>query len=297
MVNRLIGPLLLLVTTLIWGAAFLAQKLGMDHYGPFTMTVFRNILGGAFLLGFLAVRKAFAPGRPFIAAPKATLVGGVASGIVLFVAMQLQQMGLLYTMPGTSAFLTANYVLAVPVLGLFLGRRAGWSVWAGVALALGGTALICLAGSVQAGKGELLTLLCALGFAVQILVVDHYAPKVDIVAMSCVQLFTVAVVGAPFLLLPSEMAQLSWANLLAGWKALAFCGILSSGVAYTLQNVAQGRTAPALAAILMSLESVFGVLFGWLILNDLMSGRQLLGCALVFAAVVLTQVLDSGDGR
>lgn len=289
------GICILLLTALIWGSAFLFQKMGGDHVGPFAFTAYRSVLAGVFLLGVMALRRRLRFGR-------LELVGGACCGFALWVPSMLQQVGIADTSPGTCAFLTANYALAVPLFGLALGKRPRWYVWPGVALALGGTFLICLqsTGEFALGRGEALTLLCALFFAVQILVVDHFIRRVDVLALSCVQFFTVAVFALPFLALPSERAHLNFADLRAGFVAVAFCGICSSGIAYTLQNVGQKLVAPAIAGIVMSLESVFGVFFGWLAWTcgwlstpEEMTPRRLAGYALVFAAIVFTQLLDA----
>ena len=214
----------------------------------------------------------------------------------------LQQIAIADTSPGTCAFLTANYALVVPLLGLALGRRPPWYVWPGVAVALAGTFLICLkgAGEFALGRGEALTLLCAVFYAGQILVVDHFVAKADVLALSCVQFFTGAVLGLPFLALPSEAVHLNFADIRAACIAIAFCGVLSSGVAYTLQNAGQKLVSPAIAGILLSLESVFGVFFGWLAWTcgwlstpEEMTPRRLAGYALVFAAILFTQLLDA----
>lgn len=295
----MVGSLMLLVTALIWGFAFLAQKLGMDHVGPFAFTVARNALAVPFLICVIAARNRIAGDRRTLRScfGRTEWIGGTCCGAALFVASMFQQVGIQYTTPGVCAFLTANYVLAVPLLGLLLGRAPQWHVWPGVALSLAGTYLICMTGPVPMGKGEILTIVCALCFAGQILVVDRFVARADILALSCVQFLAGAVLGVPFLLLPSERALLSPANVWAAAGAIAFCGILSSGVAYTLQNVAQGRVPPALAAILMALESVFGAFAGWMFLGDAMSPRQILGCALVFAAVILTEACGALKGR
>ncbi len=289
------GIAILFVTALIWGCAFLFQKLGGDHVGPFAFAVYRNILGALFLLGVMACRRR-------VKFSRVDLVGGVCCGVALWIPMMLQQAGIADTSPGTCAFLTANYALAVPVLGLALGKRPNWYVWPGVALALAGTFLICLkgTGAFALGRGEALTLLCAVFFAVQILVVDHFIQKVDVLALSCVQFFTCSVLGLPFLLLPSEAVHVNVADIRAAFVAIAFCGIFSSGIAYTLQNVGQKMVVPAIAGIILSLESVFGVFFGWLAWTcgwmstpEEMTPRRLVGYALVFAAILLTQILDA----
>lgn len=289
------GILILLTTAIIWGGAFLFQKMGGDHVGPFAFTVYRNVLAGFFLLGVMAVRRRFALGR-------AELAGGACCGFALWVPSMLQQAGIADTSPGTCAFLTANYALIIPVLALALGKRPQWYVWPGVAAALTGTFLICLtgAGEFALGRGEALTLLCAFFYAVQMLVVDHFVSRVDVLGLSCVQFFTGALLGLPFLALPSESAHLNLADLRAAAVAIAFCGIFSSGVAYTLQNVGQKLVSAAVAGIVLSLESVFGVFFGWLAgfcgwipVCEVMTPRRLCGYALVFAAIVFTQLLDA----
>ena len=297
MKSSLLYPSLLLVTAIIWGAAFVAQRLGMDHIGPFTFTVSRNLLGVLALVPVLWWRR-----REFartLAAPggrAALAIGSVACGTALFAATMCQQIGLLWTSAGLSGFLTAVYVLLVPLLGLFVGRPPLRTTWLGVAIALAGLFLISVApdASLALGRGEALTLLCAAIFAVQILCVDRWAPRVDPIALAMGQFAVGFLEGLPFLLLPREAALLSLSSLRAALPAIAFAGFLSSGVAYTLQIVAQKRTRPAIASLLMSLEAVFAALFGWLFLHQSLSPRQIAGCALVFAAVILTQVW-SGD--
>ena len=303
--KRFLGPLQILLCTVIWGAAFLAQKLGADHYGPFTVTCYRNVLGALFLWGCILIRDwrfRRLGVRPFERQDaRKLLLGGSVSGVCLFVAMATQQVGIDYTTPGISAFLTANYVLVVPLLAFLLGRGfPPCGVWIGVALALSGTCFICFPDFASAlsdfklGAGEAWTLLCAVMFAVQIMAVDRFARSVDVLKFSMVQLAAAALCAFPFVFLPSELARTGWSHFFAGLPALLFVGILSSGIAYTLQNLGQAKTPPALAAIIMSLESVFGALFGWLILHDVLTPRQLAGCALVFAAVLVSQLAPDG---
>lgn len=296
--NRFIGPLLILLCTVIWGAAFLAQKMGADHYGPFAITCYRNVLGGIFLFCCIKIRDWRTSDNPTIQRSKGhkELLGGSISGVCLFVAMVAQQLGIEQTTPGISAFLTANYVLLVPIFAWCVGRgRPAAGVWVGVVMALLGTCFICFpdfssqVSGLKLGGGEAWTLLCAALFAIQIMVVDRFAPGTDVIRFSMIQLFASALCALPFVFLPGELARASWADFVAGIPALCFLGILSSGIAYTLQNLGQARTPPALAAIIMSMESVFGALFGWLILHDSLTPRQLTGCALVFLAVLLSQ--------
>ena len=304
------GPLLILLCTVVWGSAFVAQKLGADHFGPFAISCYRNLLAGFFLWGALGLRRQFARrvrsefGGSLLESPwkRTEILGGAASGVVLFVAMLAQQLGIERTTPGVSAFLTANYVLIVPVLAWIVGKgRPGVGVVTGVGLALVGTYFISISTSTPAaataplsiGAGELWTLGCAVLFAVQIMVVDHFAPGSDMLRFSMVQMFVAGLVALPFVFLPSELARASWQGFEKGVPALVYLGVFSSGIAYTLQNLGQARTPPALAAILMSMESVFGAFFGWLLLGDVLSLRQIVGCLLVLSAVILSQLLSA----
>lgn len=308
--NSFAGPLLILLCTVVWGSAFVAQKLGADHFGPFAISCYRNLLAGFFLWGALGLRRQFARrvrsefGGSLLESPwkRTEILGGAASGVVLFVAMLAQQLGIERTTPGVSAFLTANYVLIVPVLAWIVGKgRPGVGVVTGVGLALVGTYFISISTSTPAaataplsiGAGELWTLGCAVLFAVQIMVVDHFAPGSDMLRFSMVQMFVAGLVALPFVFLPSELARTSWQGFAKGVPALVYLGVFSSGIAYTLQNLGQARTPPALAAILMSMESVFGAFFGWLLLGDVLSLRQIVGCLLVLSAVILSQLLSA----
>ena len=308
--NSFAGPLLILLCTVVWGSAFVAQKLGADHFGPFAISCYRNLLAGFFLWGALGLRRQFARrvrsefGGSLLESPwkRTEILGGAASGVVLFVAMLAQQLGIERTTPGVSAFLTANYVLIVPVLAWIVGKgRPGVGVVTGVGLALVGTYFISISTSTPAaataplsiGAGELWTLGCAVLFAVQIMAVDHFAPGSDMLRFSMVQMFVAGLVALPFVFLPSELARASWQGFVKGVPALVYLGVFSSGIAYTLQNLGQARTPPALAAILMSMESVFGAFFGWLLLGDVLSLRQIVGCLLVLSAVILSQLLSA----
>ena len=306
--HSLAGAFLLLVTTFIWGTAFLAQKFGADHLGAVSFTVLRNVLGGFFLLALMAIRAAFRACRPDglleseCRTARRSVMAGVFCGIPLFFASSAQQVGVTYTTPGICAFLTTNYVLFVPILASVVTRRLPRGhVWFAAALALAGTYFICLTGEGSAsegvsgiGKGELWSLACAVLFAVQMMVVDHFARSSDLLTMSASQLFTCALVGAPLMfLLPHEAAKLSLGAVRDAAMPLVYCGVFSSGIAYTLQNVAQSRTSAPVAAIVLSTESVFGALSGWLVLHDTLSVWQLCGCALIFVAVVVAQLSAS----
>lgn len=287
------GPLLILLCTIIWGTAFLFQKTGSEHYGPFALTCYRNILAGFFLMGTVFVRDRFIK---VSRDARKEYIGGAMSGVVLFAAMSTQQIGIEHTTPGISAFLTANYILLVPVFAWIIGRgRACWNVWTGVALAIAGTYLISAFGAsgFGIGKGELWTLLCAVLFAMQIMVVDTFAPHCDVIRFSMVQTFVAGICAAPFLLLPSEASRLTFEHFRAGWFSLFYVGVMSSGIAYTMQNLGQARCNASVAAVLMSFESVVGAVSGWLVLGDAFSTAQTVGCTLVFFAVLLSTIKAS----
>lgn len=302
--KRFVGPALILLCTLIWGSAFVAQKTGTEHYAPFTLTCYRNLLAGAFLAAVIVLRNRIRTGRALTARPAtfdlSVFLGGALSGVVLFAAMATQQLGIESTTPGISSFITANYILIVPFLAWLIGRGCPRrAIWFGVALALVGTYLICCCPAAgegadgTVGKGELWTILCAFLFAVQIMVVDRFASRCDVLVFSMTQLFVAGLCAAPFMLLPSEASRLTFAHFKAGWFSLFYVGILSSGIAYTLQNLGQARTPPALAALVMSFESVVGAVSGYLFFGDVLATAQLVGCALVFTAIVFASVSDA----
>lgn len=286
------GALILFVAALFWGCAFVAQKLGGDHLGPFAVTFSRNLAGGLFLLGVCAARR-----RSGVFNRKA-VVGGFAGGAILFFASLTQQIGIADTTPGISAFLTSNYVLLVPVFGLFAGRKPTLLSFVWVAFALAGTYLLAIdnaqPGLTSIGRGEAWTLLCAVLFALQILAVDRFAPGTDIFAFSCVQQFTGMIFAMPFLMLASERAHYNMADISAAVWPVLFIGIFSSGIAYTCQNIGQTRCPPMLAAVIMTLESAIGALAGYVILGDAFTPRQMAGAGIMFATAILSQILEGG---
>jgi len=291
------GPLLLFVTTFIWGTAFLAQKIGGESLGPIAMTCFRSVLGGFFLLAVIGCRRIAR--RQSLFSVRRSVFAGVICGVPLFFAIVAQQIGIAYTTPGISAFLTTNYVLFVPILAAILTRkRPSRIVMTGAVVALVGTYLICVSGEgVGVGRGELWTLLCAALFSVQMIAIDRLVRRADPLVLSASQLFTCAVLGLVCFAMPSEVKRLaalpaSDAFASAVWSLL-YVGILSSGVAYTLQTFGQAKTPAGIAAIICSMESVFGALAGYFCRGDVLSPMQFTGCALVFLAAVLTQFLSS----
>lgn len=301
---------MLALAAFIWGTAFVAQSLGMEHIGPCAFNGARSFVGCLVLLPVIAAGKrlraagrgqggkaplqGFGSKRPdFVrSAPKVLWRGGAACGVLLAGASLLQQASLQYTTAGKAGFLTSLYIVIVPVLGIFLGRRANGKIWAAVALALVGAYLLSVASGDEGfsiGMGEILLLLCAVIFSLHIMVIDRVAPQVDGVQLSCIQFLVaglVSVVAALFL----ERGSFTVGGLLASWGPLLYVGVLSSGVAYTLQIVGQKGLNPAVASLIMSLESVFAAISGWLVLGQPLSPREMAGCALVFAGVVLAQL-------
>lgn len=289
MTKRTMGSILLLLGAIIWGAAFVAQSVGMEYVEPFTFQTCRCFLGSAVLLPvILFMDRRGNPHKPADAASRRTLFrSGLICGVFLFAATSLQQLGLLYTTAGKAGFITSLYIILVPILGLFLKKRVSPWVWCSVALALVGLYLLCGGGAFQIGLGELLTLGCALMFSFHIMYIDHVSAKVDGVRLSCIQFFVVGVISMVVMLLTETP---NWNAIAQCWLPIAYAGILSSGVGYTFQIIGQAHTEPTVASLLMSLESVFSVVFGWLLLGQAMNGPELLGCALVFTGVILAQL-------
>lgn len=280
------GVFALLAATVIWGSAFIAQSVGMDKIGPFTFQAVRCFLAVVFLFPASAL---FSKGKPFWKswADPALWRSGIICGLALFAASSLQQIGLVYTDAGKAGFLTAMYIVFVPFLGLFVGQRPGRNALLSLIPAIVGLYLLSCTSVSGINKGDVLLLLCAVAFSVQILLIDRHCAGLDGLKLNCIQALVVTVLSVPWALLTETVD----ASLIAAcWLPLGYAGVLSMGVAYTLQIVGQKGVAPSAAALLMSLESVFAALFGWLLLHETMTRAEELGCALVFAAVVISQL-------
>jgi len=292
MSKQLKGSLLLLLTAIIWGAAFVAQSESMKYIGPFTMQATRFFLAGLVILPvvLLCDRKGLTQYRPTDRKSwKQVLTSSLVCGFFIFIASSFQQFGLLYTSVGKSGFITALYILLVPLIGIFLGKRVTPLVWTGVALAVVGLYFLCMSGSVSFNPGDLMTLAAALFFALQILFIDHAMSYMDGVRLSCGQCFVCAAFSAVGMVL---FEKPTWSGLLQCWLPIFYAGVMSGGVAYTLQILGQRDTDPAVASLLMSFESFFAALFGWLLLGQALSARELFGCALMLAAIILAQLPD-----
>lgn len=302
MKNRQIrNSLLLVLTALIWGSAFVAQRKGGDVVGPFTFNGIRSFIGSAVLVPVILVLNRVKPSEkiPKTRAEKTVLwVGGACCGTILFLASSAQQLGMyMGTSAGKAGFLTACYILLVPILSLFLKKKCGWNIWVGMGITVIGLYLLCMTDSLRFQASDLMVLLCALLFAVHILVIDYFSPLVDGVRLSCIQFLVCGILSMIPMFFVEMQHSLSgivvWTqNLqsLDAWIPILYAGILSCGVGYTLQIIGQNGLNPTLASMLMSLESVFSVLAGWLILQEKMELRQLGGCALIFAAILLAQM-------
>jgi len=291
MKKQLSGVIALSGATVIWGSAFIAQSVGMDKIGPFTFQAVRCFLAVVFLFPASAL---FSKGKPFWKswADPALWRSGVICGLALFAASSLQQIGLVYTDAGKAGFLTAMYIVFVPFLGLFLGQRPGRNALLSLIPAIVGLYLLSCTSVSGINKGDVLLLLCAVAFSVQILLIDRHCAGLDGLKLNCIQALVAAVLSVPWALL-TETVDAS--RIASCWLPLGYAGVLSMGVAYTLQIVGQKGVAPSAAALLMSLESVFAALFGWLLLHETMTRAEELGCVLVFAAVVISQLPEKKE--
>ena len=289
--NNLIGPLILALCAMIWGSSFVAQSAGAQYVGPFTFIGLRSLLGSAFLVPvFLikdAVLKKKTPERFLPTDRKKLLRGGLLCGLVLTAASVLQQFGIDRGTPsGKAGFITALYILLVPVFSVVLGKRIRPILWPCALAAVGGLYLLCVKdASVQ--MSDLYVLACAVMYAVHILVIDKVSPELDGIKLSCVQFFVAGVLCMPMMLLTEEV---SWELVKSAAFSIAYSGIMSSGVAFTLQILGQQRTEPTIASMIMSLESVFAMLTGLLVLQEVPTLREALGSAVMFAAIIVAQL-------
>nr|WP_241635118.1 DMT family transporter [Fusobacterium gastrosuis] len=285
--KKILGNVLLLITAIIWGSAFVAQITGMDVLGPFTFSATRSLIATIFL-GFLVMFL-----KDEMNTKTSDLIkGGLACGVFIFIASSLQQFGLLFTTAGKASFITTLYILIVPILALLIMKnKISLATW--IAIILGAIGLYLLAipsgASFSINKGDFVVFIGAFFWAAHILVIDYFTKKVNPVKLSFMQFAVMTILSAIVaMLFERETATLS--NIMFSWKSIAYAGFISSGIAYTLQMVGQKYTNPVLASLILSLESVFGALSGYLFLNEILSTKEFLGCVIVFVAIIIAQV-------
>lgn len=291
--NKKLGSsLLLFLAACIWGFAFAFQSQGMDYMGPHTFNFARFFVGAIVLVPVIFLTKRKSEHKKTTKKDiKIALAGGLICGICLFLASTLQQFGIRYTSVGKAGFLTTLYIIFVPIIvGIFLKRKISIVVWIGAVLSLIGVYLLCVSESMSIGKGDIYSIGCAIFFALQIIAVDYFATRMNGVVLSCLQFFVSGIWGmiCAFLFEEPSISQLA-----GGIVPLLYVGIMSSGVGYTLQILGQKNADPALASLIMSLESAISVLGGYLILGEKLTANELLGCLIMFVAVVGVQIFDA----
>ena len=282
-----VGAALLTCAAFIWGSAFVAQSMGMEHVKPATFNAVRFFVGALSLLPVIWIRsrQAGSDARP-AGGGRSLLVAGLACGCVLFVGAALQQMGIVYTTVGKAGFITTLYIIIVPMLGLFLGKKVALRMWLCAVAAIVGLYFLCGGDVSSVNRGDLLVLACAVLFSVHILLIDRFSPLVDGVKLSFLQFLATAVLSL-VMAFASERPDLS--SIWAARMPILFTGVLSCGVGYTFQIIGQKSVNPALASLVMSLESVFAALTGWIVLGQVLSAKEIAGCALIFAAIIYAQ--------
>lgn len=287
--KKLFGNLVLLLTAIIWGCAFVAQSSGMDYVGPFTFQTSRSILGCLVLIPFILANDAVKKKNNTYEKQnlKTLVLGGILCGTALTVASGLQQYGMQYSTAGKGAFITAMYIVLVPILGLFMKKKVNPIIWISVILGALGLYLLCIKEDFSLGEGDIYLILCAVAFSFHILIVDYFSARVDGVKLSCIQFGVMFLLSAIFMF-ATETPHM--ADMQAAWLPICYAGIMSCGVGYTLQIVGQKYTEPTVASLLMSLESVFAVIAGIIILKEAPSLKEWLGCASMFTAIMIAQI-------
>ena len=311
--NPIKGATLLLIGSFIWGTTFVAQSMGTNHLDAFSFNCIRNFIGVFALIPVLlwqictkpkdmnsVQNTTYCDNSPTnfqkghfledlrLVFTKDLFLGGIICGTALCLASNFQQMGIEHSTVGKSAFITTLYIVLVPLLGLFFKKKLPLQIWCGVILAMIGLYLLCMKDEAFVLEiGDIYLLLCAFFFTIQITAVDYFAPKVNCIALSMMQFFVTAILSGICMLF-HELPSVE--NILGAAIPLLYAGVLSSGIAYTFQIIGQKHLAPTIASLIMSLESVFATLAGWVVLHEVLSTKELIGCGLVFAAVILTQL-------
>lgn len=294
---------LLFLTAFIWGVAFVAQSVGMDHMGPFTFNGTRSLIGATVLLPLIAFRShqerksedgSQDPERKKRSGRKTTIIGGICCGAALSAASMFQQYGIMYTTVGKAGFITALYIIIVPMMGLFFGKKVRNLVWVGAVIAAVGMYLLCVNEQAALNLGDILVFCGSVLFAVHILIIDYFSPKTDGVKLSCIQFYVAGILCTIGAFLFEEP---SFAAILDGIIPILYAGVMSCGVAYTLQIIGQKNMDPTVASLILSLESVISVLAGWVLLGQALAVKEIIGCILVFAAVILVQLPEKRSGE
>lgn len=283
--------LILLTTAAIWGLAYVAQKKALGSLGPFALNTLRGILAWMFLIPCRSFLEWYdkKKGKVKKYDRKVTIIGGCITGSILFIACVLQAYGITQSDVGKAGFLTTLYIVIVPCLSIFIGKKCSAHVWGSVAIALVGTYFLCVKSNFTIAVGDIWLLLCAFFFACNIIVVGTVCDKVDGVRMSIVQFF----VSSCLSLIPAVLIEHpSGKEILDALPFVAYSGIFSCGVGYTIEIIGQDGLNPTVASLILSFESVFSLLAGWLLLNERMSGREIIGCLIVIIAVVIAQLPD-----
>ncbi len=302
--QKLKGNLLLLLTSVIWGSSFIAQSVGVETISPTAFNGIRSLLGCFVLIPvilFIDMNKK-RKGTAVQKIDKTLIIGGILCGIFLCLASTLQTAGMVYTSPGKSGFITALYMVIIPIIGLFIGKKPSPAVIGAVVIAVCGMYLLCIDSNLDINKGDVLTFFCSILFSVHILIIDRFSPRVDGVKLSCLQFFVCGIINIVWMFFDSPKPEL--APILSQWTSIGYSGIFSCGVAYTLQIVGQKYTDPTSASILMSLESVFATLvtvllvaLGWELTGGALSVREISGCVLMFVAIMLVQIPDIKNSK
>lgn len=306
--NNLRSSVYLSFTAVIWGIAFVFQSMGNNYMGAFTFTASRYLIGGLMLVPIVLIKYnhpsflADSDEIPVKKAPvKLTAIGGVLCGVALCSASVVQQFGIKYTTVGKAGFITTLYIILTPIIGLFIGKKCRFTVWIGAVAAVFGLYLLCITESFSLSQGDALVMICAVLFSIHILLIDYFAPKTNSVLLSCIQFFVSAIISG---ILAFCFEQPTLSQLRDGLIPILYAGIMSSGVAYTLQILGQRNFNPTVAAMIMSMESVVSALagyaayrMGWLSQNQTLSAVQILGCAIMLAAVIFVQLPLEKIGR
>ncbi len=297
--RKIIANILLILTAFIWGSAFVAQSVGMDKIPPFAFNAVRFILGGLSLLPVILIcnlkfgnLEAVQSDSEYQKNKSYLWKGGILCGIFLFAASYLQNAGLQYTTAGKAGFITALYIIFVPLIGLFFKKKVKPAVWVSIIIAMVGLYFLCINETFSVNKGDFYVFLCSLPFAGHILLIDKFSPYVSGIKMSCIQFFTAGILSLIFMLI---FEKPEFSAITECWLPLLYIGIMSCGVAYTLQIIAQKNTSPAAASLLLSTESVFAVISGMLILQEKLNLTEITGCILMFAAVIITEIFGKDN--